>query len=85
MIRLDKTAADRSRQNDRWEEIDGDSVGLEYELSQNGLQVAPGEPRYQPEETALWPTFSTGESFTAVLSPAGGSTREIGLIEFYEY
>jgi len=73
VIRLDKTAADRSRQNDRWEEIDGDSVGLEYELSQNGLEAAAGQPEYRPEEAALWPTFASGESFTAILSPAGGS------------
>lgn len=77
--------------NDRWEDIDGTSIGLQSELTENGWEIPPltpkgqPNPNYRPDEAALWPTFSAGESFTAILGPASGTPTGIGLIEFYEY
>ncbi len=76
--------------NDRWEDIDGTSVGLQSELTENGWEIPPltskghPNPNYRPDEAALWPTFSAAEAFTAILGPAPGTSTGIGLIEFYE-
>jgi thermitase len=84
-LQLANSAAQIIGTNDRWEDIDGTSIGLQSELTENGWRGAPSSENYRPDEAALWPTFSAGSSFTAILGPAGGSGEGIGLIEFYEY